>query len=48
MPLIHSASEGAFKKNIAQLIRDGYPRKQAVAIAWDIRRKAQKKDRKRK
>ena len=40
MPLIHSASDEAFKENVAQLIRDGKPRDQALAIAYRIQREA--------
>lgn len=38
MPLIYNKTKVAFEKNIARLIKDGYPRKQAVAIAKKIKR----------
>jgi len=43
MPLVKSASKGAFRKNIAAEIRAGKPPKQAVAIAYSVKRKAQGK-----
>jgi hypothetical protein len=43
MPLIKSSSQEAFKKNVATLIREGKPRKQAVAIAYQIQRDARAK-----
>ena len=46
MPLINSDSEKAFKHNIAKLIKEGYPRDQALAIAHDIKRKAARKGKK--
>lgn len=45
MPLVKSSSKEAFKKNISQEIKAGKPQKQAVAIAYDIQRKATKKPR---
>jgi hypothetical protein len=44
VPLVNSASKEAFQQNVAQLIKDGKPRDQAVAIAYDIQRKAKKKN----
>jgi hypothetical protein len=38
MPLIHSTTDKARSKNIETLINDGYPRKQAVAIAYRVQR----------
>jgi hypothetical protein len=43
MPLIKSKSEKAFKTNIKREIAAGKPQKQAVAIAYAVQRKAQKK-----
>lgn len=42
MPLKKGYSDKTLQNNIGQLIRDGYPQKQAVAIALEIQRKAQK------
>jgi hypothetical protein len=46
MPLVKSASKGAFRKNIRAEVRAGKPIKQAVAIAYAVKRKAQGKKRK--
>lgn len=43
MPLIKSKSKEAFKKNVQAEIRAGKPKKQAVAIAYSVQRKAGKK-----
>lgn len=43
MPLTKSAKKAAFGKNVAELIKSGRPQKQAVAIAYDVKRKAQGK-----
>jgi hypothetical protein len=43
MPLTKSKSEKAFKHNIKAEIAAGKPQKQAVAIAYSVKRKAQKK-----
>ena len=43
MPLVKSASKGAFRKNIRAEVKAGKPVKQAVAIAFSIKRKAGKK-----
>lgn len=42
MPLVRSKSEKAFKKNVAQLIQEGYSKREAVAIAYSIKREAKK------
>ena len=42
MPLVKSASKGAFRKNIKAEMKAGKPQKQAVAIALDTARKAKK------
>ena len=41
MPLIKSGKKAAVNKNTAKLIGEGYPPKQAYAIAKDVQRKAQ-------
>jgi len=41
MPLIHKKSPAAFKKNIKAEIHAGKPQKQAVAIAYSVKRKAE-------
>jgi hypothetical protein len=46
MPLVKSASKNAFRKNVAAEIRSGKPQKQALAIAYSVKRKAQGKKRK--
>lgn len=43
MPLIHSKKPAAFSKNISTEVHAGKPQKQAVAIAYSIKRKAEKK-----
>jgi hypothetical protein len=43
MPLVKSASKGAFRKNIKTEMAAGKPQKQAVAIAYSVKRKAQGK-----
>jgi len=42
MPLIKSRSEKAFKKNISTEVKAGRPVKQAVAIAYSVKRGAKK------
>jgi hypothetical protein len=42
MPLIKSKSDKAFKKNISAEVKAGKPVKQAVAIAYAVKRGAQK------
>lgn len=43
MPLIKSKSKAALSKNIATEIKAGKPKAQAVAIAYDVKRKSTKK-----
>jgi len=43
MPLVKSASKAAFRKNVKAEIKAGKPQKQAVAIAYSVKRKAQGK-----
>lgn len=45
MPLEHSKSEKSFKKNLRTLLDEGYEQKQALAIAFDVKRKGKKKKR---
>jgi hypothetical protein len=42
MPLKHSKSDKAFKENIKAEIKAGKPIKQAVAIAYSVKREVQK------
>lgn len=42
MPLVKSASKDAFRKNVRAEIKAGKPPKQAVAIAYSVKRQAQK------
>jgi hypothetical protein len=44
MPLIKSKSKQAFAKNIKAEIKAGKPQKQAVAIAYSVKRMAKKAD----
>ena len=44
MPLKKSASKKAFSENIKKEVKAGKPVKQAVAIAYSVKRKAKKKD----
>lgn len=43
MPLVKSKSKQAFSKNIKAEVSAGKPQKQAVAIAFAIKRKTKKK-----
>ena len=40
MPLVKSASKKAFRTNIKAEIKAGKPQKQAVAIAFSVKRRA--------
>ena len=40
MPLKNSASKLAFKENVKAEVKSGRPVKQAVAIAYDVKRKS--------
>ena len=42
MPLEKGSGAKVRSHNVKQLIRDGYPRKQAVAIAYSVQRKGKK------
>ena len=46
MPLIKSMTLKAMGKNIAKEMEAGKPQKQAVAIAYAVKREAEKKERK--
>ena len=46
MPLAKSKSEKALKENIKAEVKAGKPVKQAVAIAYSVKREAQKKAKK--
>ena len=46
MPLKKSASKSAFKQNVAKEVKSGKPVKQAVAIAYSTKRKAEGKKKK--
>lgn len=45
MPLKRGSSQATISKNIAQLIEEGYPRNQAVAIAYRKAGKSRSKTR---
>ena len=42
MPLVKSPSKEAFRKNVKAEVAAGKPVKQAVAIAYSVKREAQK------
>lgn len=44
MPLSKGSSKKAFKSNVRAEVNAGRPVKQAVAIAYSVKRKARKKD----
>lgn len=46
MPLVKSSSKNAMRKNIKAEIAAGKPPKQAVAIAYSVKREAAKKGKK--
>lgn len=46
MPLTKSTSKNAFRKNIKAEMNAGKPQKQAVAIAYSVKREAAKKGKK--
>lgn len=43
MPLVKSPTKAAFKKNVKKEVMSGKPTKQAVAIAYAVKKKAKKK-----
>jgi len=48
MPLIKSSSKKAFSENVRREMRAGKSQKQAVAIAYSVKRKAKKSGKRRK
>jgi len=46
MPLVKSTGKTAFRKNIKAEVKAGKPVKQAVAIAYSVKREAAKKGKK--
>lgn len=46
MPLVKSKSPEAFRKNVKAEAKSGKPVKQAVAIAYSVKREAEKKAKK--
>jgi len=42
MPLVKSSSKSAFRKNVKAEVKAGKPVKQAVAIAYSVKRKSAK------
>lgn len=42
MPLIKSGSKKAFKENVRREIKAGRPKKQALAIAYSVKRKSRR------
>ena len=40
MPLVKSSSKDAFRKNVKAEMASGKPQKQALAISYDVKRKA--------
>ena len=42
MPLVKSKSDAAFRKNVKAELRAGKPQDQAVAVAYAVKREAQK------
>jgi len=46
MPIRKCASQNCFNRNVAAEVRSGKPIKQAVAIAYSVKRKAKSKKKK--
>ena len=46
MPLVKSKSKEAFQKNVKAEVKAGKPQKQAVAIAYSVKRAAKPKGKK--
>ena len=46
MPLVKSTGKSAFRKNVQAEVNAGKPVKQAVAIAYSVKREAAKKGKK--
>lgn len=45
MPLERSPSDKARSRNVAEMVRSGYPVRQAVAAAYDTQRRAKRSKR---
>ena len=43
MPLKKGTSKKTFSKNVSEMMRSGYPQKQAVAAAYSQKRKSEHK-----
>lgn len=48
MPLIQGKTKKSQSKNIKKLMEEGYPQRQAIAISYSVKRKAEKKKAKKK
>ena len=46
MPLVKSASKGAFRRNLKAELKAGKPMKQSLAIAYSVKRRAAAKGKK--
>ena len=46
MPLVKSKSKKAFSENVKREMEAGKPQKQAVAIAYSVKKRASKKSKK--
>ena len=46
MPLVKSASKGAFRRNLKAELKSGKPIKQSLAIAYSVKRRAAAKGKK--
>jgi hypothetical protein len=46
MPLVKSASKGAFRRNLKAELNSGKPMKQSLAIAYSVKRRAAAKGKK--
>ena len=46
MPLVKSVSSSAFRKNVKAEVQAGKPVKQALAIAYSVKREAEQKKKK--
>lgn len=46
MPLVKSASKGAFRRNLKAELKSGKPMKQSLAIAYSVKRRSAAKGKK--